>query len=64
MFRGPTLKVNIHPDTAWYSTRAQQELPLGQWLEEMHPIFKAELEAILNEPNETRLTRDFFEDED
>jgi len=30
----------------------------------MHPIFKAELEAILNEPNETRLTRDFFEDED
>ncbi len=26
----------------------------------MHPIFKAELEAILNEPNDSQLTRDFF----
>ncbi|CAJ1380790.1 unnamed protein product [Effrenium voratum] len=29
-----------------------KELPLGTWLEENHPIFKAELEAILNEPND------------
>ena len=27
-------------------------LPLGRWLEQMHPIFKAELEAILNAPGE------------
>lgn len=27
-------------------------LPLGRWLEQMHPIFKAELEAILNAPGD------------
>eukprot|EP00746_Dinoflagellata_sp_MGD_P000926 gnl/MRDRNA2_/MRDRNA2_101722_c0_seq1.p1 gnl/MRDRNA2_/MRDRNA2_101722_c0~~gnl/MRDRNA2_/MRDRNA2_101722_c0_seq1.p1 ORF type:complete len:406 (+),score=69.24 gnl/MRDRNA2_/MRDRNA2_101722_c0_seq1:67-1284(+) len=27
-------------------------LALGRWLEEMHPIFKAELEAIINDPRD------------
>jgi len=31
---------------------ATSELPIGRWLEENHHIFKAELEAIINDPRE------------